>query len=1201
MKWTDAQYDAINADGCGLLVSAAAGSGKTAVLVERVTRLVIEKETGLERMLIVTFTNAAAAEMKEKIYKSLTKALAQTDSGSDRAAYLRRQINGMANAKICTFHKFAMSILRDYYQVIGEKPGFSVCDDARRQLFLTESMNELFEDCFAKKDEDFLFLMDRYTDSKDDEALRRLISDFREFLQSLPYPGEWAEDMAEGRLFDTEAVIGRVRDDALVRFRLMKGYQQQCVDMLTRAQDPGSGSIAPRRIANLQADADGIDAVIYALENGSLQDGIDAVNAFKRVRNSNIPSENLVWNLVKDSIEPFRDNVKALLDDVQKQTAGLSREALETEKELMLPYLRALKKMAEELDLRYAAKKRAAGFIDYSDMEHFALKILENDRAAEEYRQQFDYIFIDEYQDSNTVQEELIRRISREDNLFMVGDVKQCIYRFRLADPGIFLGKYKSIKAGRMPSSRVIDLNSNFRSKAPVIDLVNGVYSVLMRPETTGIVYDEDAALREGAPYTGPYTYEPGLYLVERNLLEDEASGPAEGEASSVSSGGDDTDFGAQLAEELADMKAADFDAAQAVRLIKAHHGKTVIHTGDGDRPLEYRDMVILLPQVKGVGEIYYSALADAGIPVYMERNEGYFNTPEVAAVLNLLRIIDNGSKDVSLISVLRFPVFGFTDEELARIRIYADKCFPEKYRWPFYKAFGLYARQGSDELLRARCGDFLDKLQQWRRQSRYMPMGSFLWDLINDTGLLSFITALPGGPQRRANLRALVERAADFEAGSAVGLYGFISYIEAVKDKVDVGEVKIFSEDSDAVRIMTIHKSKGLEFPFVLLCGMNKKLSGNSGRGARKWAVYHKDMGCCMQLVNPKTGVCFKPAAFKLMERQQEAETLAEKIRLLYVAMTRPKDILYITAAVTDAAGIMSRPKKLPGDLKGASTYLDLLLFAEPRINIERVTAEDLSGIINTEKERRADLSRLLDEGFGLDMSKLPLSLEELRLRVDFDPRAFENSTQKRKYSVSQLAEIERLRHPELAPYKSSPAVPSFISPVRRLSGAARGTAYHTVMEHIPFCAEGKSPEDIAAFIQYLRDRFILDPREARSVDPARIAAFFSSDIGRRACRAEELYKESSFTLRELYEGREIMVQGTIDCCFLEDDKWVLVDYKSNYIDPEDIEEAMKELKIAYLPQLRQYRLALEKISGKTVKEAVLYLFGQNRELRIE
>ena len=1174
MIWTERQEKAITSRGKSLLVSAAAGSGKTAVLVERVKKLVMEEDVSLDRMLIVTFTNAAASEMKERIYTALSKELSKDGLSRDRQNWLRAQMGLVGRANISTFSKFALEIVHRYYHAAGLKPNLAVCDEARTAILKREAMDELMDRCYEEDQPEFRAFLDCCANSRGDKAVRGMIEAFHRFLQSLPDPEEWAERLLEHPENTEASYRDFILQQTKRRVKLAEGYFRMAGSALAEL---------PKLQAKNACDADFLASLGALLEQGDLAGALDAASSYSYVRMSAAKDEKEGWELAKDRVNALREKAKKHFNDARTAYGPFAGETLRKEREMGLPYLRTLVSLTRRFSSLYGAKKSLLGVLDFPDIEHYALRILSNEEVRREYREKFEYVFVDEYQDSDMVQEELIGRVSRPDNVFRVGDVKQSIYKFRLAEPELFLARANMLRPGKNPDGELLDLNSNFRSKREVIDLVNSVFRPLMTEETAGMQYTEDEALVKGSAYEGPLSYPPVFSLID-------ASAPEDG----TESGGDED--AEEMDGEIEDLKAAELEALHAADLIRRYHGKPIYDDKlQRERPLRYRDMAILLRAVRGDGEVFYQTLSDAGIPVYLERSEGYFDTVEIAVFLNLLRIIDNRSQDVPLLSVLRSPVFGFNASQLAAIRIWAKAR--GDVRAPYNRIFAQYQEEGPDGPLKEKCRDFSAKLDRWRKLSRHMPLGDFLWQLLTESGYAAFASAVPAGTQRLANLRALADKAQIYESENAGGLYGFISYVDAINDrggKVETGQVKILSESEDVVRIMTIHKSKGLEFPFVLLAGLGKRFNKTKPPGAD----FHKKFGAALRLRSPGTGLYCDPLSLQMIRKKKDAEELAENIRVLYVALTRPKDIVLMSAAVRDPEKrIQAAEYTLPGDLESSRDYAGWLLpLLLPLGCVKRVTREELSAQHVKQQVQMHRFAEQLEHGFRVSADELPVTKEEIAYRLDFCYDPPEAQLEKRKYSVSQIAAMEREKLPQL-PKKLVPEGED----EARLDAAARGTAYHMVMEHLPFTPEEKDPDSIRVFMESLVSRGILTQAEFDAVDPRRISAFFASQTGQEALAAKELYKEAPFTMRHCLNGRQVLVQGTIDCYFRRGDGWVLVDYKSNYVNKGDPEAEMKRLRAEYLPQLALYREALEGITGLPVKKAILYLFGIDKEISID
>lgn len=1185
MAWTPRQQEAIEKRNTDLLVSAAAGSGKTSVLVERVRRLVMEENVSIDSMLIVTFTNAAAAEMKERIYAALTKELSSPDLGKDRKAYLRNQLSLIGRANICTFHKFALEIVHRYYHVIGIAPGLAICDDGRRELIMREAMDELMESRYQEGGPDFRAFLDCFSTSKGDEPAREAIRSFHRFLESLAEPESWMEEASGSRDF-AEAGKKYIDELTLRRCDLAVMYFEKAQDLMTEV---------PKLAAKNGEDLEFAGGLLDIAKAQGLEGVLPLISGYSFKRMSPSKDEKEVWADLKAAVGSLRDAGKRHLKYIKDSLPALADPGTENQRILLQNIIDTLISLTKEFSSRYDAKKAQLGLLDFADAEHYALRILKDEEVCREYRDKFSCIFVDEYQDSNAVQECLIAKVSRGSNVFRVGDVKQSIYKFRQAQPELFMERYAGCKSGELPGE-VIDLNSNFRSKKEVIDLVNRIFENLMTKSSAGMDYTEDEALRRGSSYEGPIAYRPKLYLIDTASMDLAPADPkaeegAENPAIELSA----------VDSEIEELKSAELEAVKAASIIREYHGK-LIHDDkkNVDRPLEFRDMAVLMRATKTMGEVFYRVFTEAGIPVYMERSEGYFDAVEIQVFLNLLKIIDNCGRDIPLLSVLCAPVFGFCAEELADVRIWAIE--QGERRREYNKIFREYAEKGPEGPLKTKCRAFLDRLERWQLEAKYTPLADFIWQLLNETGYSVFAASCPSGEQRLANLRALADKAAAYESENSGGLFGFISYVEAInsrKGKVGTGLAGVLSENADVVRIMTVHKSKGLEFPFVLLSGLGKKF----GSGGNTKAVFHKDFGLSLKLSNPKNNLSYEPASFRLIKAKMKAEDLAEEIRVLYVALTRPKDIVVMTAAAANPQSLVDlAPCRIAEDVEETTNFLSMILPAAGNaLDIIIENKYSLFTAVKEEKDSLKDLEKGLNDGFPVEEELLPLPKEELRSRLSFSFEPEKSMLEKRKYSVSQIAAMEK------KVYKRPPRVLAVEMAGEdgaaevALDAAERGTAYHGVMEHIAFTPEGKSPEEIRGFIDGLAASNILTAAEAKVVDERKIAAFFKSDTGKRVLASREVHKEASFTMRHEYGGRPVLVQGTIDCYFEEDGGWVLVDYKTNRMDKTRLAEEEQRLRDEYLPQLDLYRKALEGSTGKPVKKAVLYLFEEDKEISID
>ncbi|MDR0817893.1 MAG: UvrD-helicase domain-containing protein, partial [Clostridiales Family XIII bacterium] len=822
-EWTNAQREAIELRDSNILVSAAAGSGKTAVLVERIRRLVIDEKIPFTSMLVVTFTEAAASEMKQKLVDSANATLEETGD-----TWLRNQLRGIGSANISTFHAFALSILKRYYYLIGMEPAFNVLDDYRSEFLKGEAMDLLFDETFDGDAGELTKLLRRYATPRNEDAVRGMIGDAYEFIRNQPEPFGWLDEQIESLssgqegFLKSKAFTGLCKD---IGNKLSKA-EEILIGIGQLLEENGCCGLSEKNAADLAE----MRAVKAVFNGGDGWDDTGAQAGFTFQRFTAKKDEKESYAVIKDLIGKRRDSVKKILKDLKTNYFARPLEDLSSDVVDTLPSLLTLAKLLRRYDGIYSERKRAAGSIDFGDIEHLALEILKNEAVCAEYRDKFDYIFIDEYQDSNYIQETLIGRISREDNVFMVGDVKQSIYKFRNAEPELFIGKYKSFPD--MDKCSIIDLNLNFRSKGGVIGSVNSVFECLMAEHISDVPYDDSAALKQGIVCDELWDVPTELYIIDKTRGETEGAGPSDSDP---------------IDDEVLAMKDAEREALLAAGLIAEARGTLIFDSKTGEeRPVGYSDIVILLREVRTSGQIYADTLMSAGIPAFADSGDGYLDAIEIETFVSLLRVIDNLRQDVPLAAALYSPVFGFTLEELVQIRA----AQPDGN---FYKAFlnsaeqtadcvevsSLRAKRGNPDadftgLLRSarnddrssalshKCAVALSKIEEWRTSERFMELSDFIWMLMKESGWYDFVSALPGGAQRLANLRALVTRAAGFQTGHVRRLFSFLRYLDSIREKrIELPPAKLITEGDDVVRIMTIHKSKGLEFPYVIIGGL--------------------------------------------------------------------------------------------------------------------------------------------------------------------------------------------------------------------------------------------------------------------------------------------------------------------------------------------------------------------------------------------
>ena len=1134
MDWTEEQKDSIEIRDTDLLVSASAGAGKTAVLVERIKRQIIEEGADVTDFLVVTFTNAAASEMKAKIREALLK---EMEDHGEKRVFLKKQINDLHRAQISTFHSFAAKIVGEYFHILRLEPGLKFCDEAEAELLMSGAMEATFAEFFAEDHKGFTDFLKSYSSPKSDKTIKKDLIELYKAIRNMPDYWEsfsaMIDDVRSGRNDDAEKYM---------LARLLKLAEKAYRQFGAAAEKAEEYGFEERE--HILEEGEKVKSLLYAgsiEEYGKILENIEfsslRFTGYAKYKEtiSGKGSTKEEYESRKGEVQALRNNGKSLItgkrseyiSEVGPTEDGHMRDELgdrgETVKEILI-----------SLENHYRDLKKERKVMDFSDSEHYALEILKNDHVRREIREKYKYILVDEYQDSNYLQESMIKAISSGNNVFMVGDLKQSIYGFRMAEPDIFKEKYEKYSHGE--EGRTIDLNSNFRSKNGIIGFVNRVFSDLMEGYEKG-------ALKLGVENENDISYSPKLYLIETGNRE-----------------------GAPREDDPADRKEkpgkVETEAELAAGIIGDSIGKVEIYDRKNGlrRPLEKRDIAILLRTFKGRGEKYYEALMNKGIDAYVDDNSGYFDKMEVSTFTDLLRVIDNEKRDIPLLSVLRSGIFGFTVNELAEIKIGTDKG-------AFHERFRSYGENGQDEILREKIDRTLKRIRDWKEDARVTAVSRLIWKLMEDTGYYLYAGALPGGDQRQANLRTYADRAAAFEKKGDSSLGGFLRYIEMLieKDDIKIPQTKMVSEGMDAVRIMSIHKSKGLEFPMVLLCDAGREKQGR--RDKANWWDLDKDLGFGMTYVDIREKWKADTAVKRAIKIKKTEREQREEERILYVALTRACDDLRILATVDSEDKLRSSFEK--------KTLVEMVYDAFNREDIIRHRAEDIWK--TTPENEYTDMGSEKGDIFT-DAAKPDISDEVCR-RLDYKYPYEEQLVQKSKVSVSELSGKGKVRE--------QLKVPVFIEEKVK-TGAELGTLVHLVMEHIPFRKMCDSPEQtLGSTLEQMVEDKIIDETQRSMVDAGKIRGFFSTEIGKQAVSADmtgNLHKEKRFTMLHEEDGENMMVQGIIDCYFETDQGIVLIDFKTDK-DTSNMTEK-------YGKQIRLYAEALRKATGREVKSAYLYLF---------
>jgi len=1136
IKWTDKQNATIENRKNNILVSAAAGSGKTAVLVERIKQLIIFDEVSIDRILVVTFTKAAASEMKEKLLAALNKAVSLYP---EKVALLRKQLDLINRANISTFHSFALEVIRKYFHIIQLDPGFKVCDQAESSIMKAEGMDRVFDQLFENGDPDFIQFIDHYGSPKNETQLKKNLIAIYDTIRSIPDSLNWLESAVQQTnlpkdLFIASPVMIYLNHHLNHKIRQSTQFLHKAIMLL---EENGFDAQAGKCMLELNR----LEEISECLR---IEGVIAAGRLIVQYKGETIrvsKKQEADYAEIKELVKGLREQAKGIIKDLKEKFFSVAWSVYMDDMHKTYESGVTLFRIISNFDSVYEQIKRDNGLLDFSDIEHFAIKILENPVVALEYRQKFEYIFIDEYQDSNILQERIIDSIKSPNNVFMVGDIKQSIYKFRLAEPEIFQQKYNFFKSNNAPDSISIDLNQNFRSKPPIITAVNGIFSHLME-------YDDDAALHGEIQQADISHYPVEMVIVDGKTTEN--GGVRE------------------VDEAIEELRLVELEAMEAAAIIKQSLGQPIYDSKRGEiRKLRQKDIVILMHGVKGKASTYYETLQDAEINCYVDDHTGYFDTIEITQFLDVLKVIDNFKKDISLIGVLHSPFFNFTVQDFIEIR---SQCPGHA----FYEAFLQFSLIGKNTILRKKIQDTLDKINGWKKSSKYQPINEFSWNLMIDSGFYAYMGGLPGGSLRQANLRIFVERARSFRNTGDGSIYGFIRYINTLAEKeVETEQAKIVGENDDVVRVMTIHKSKGLEFPMVIVASLGSRFIFDK---IERTGVVHKDLGVGLTRVDPNGHWYRNTIIQHVIAAKKREEELAEAVRVLYVAFTRAMDKLILLSAVKDWE---KEKSKIETGFKAETNYLGMLFphLASGNIALRIKDREDLTRHVKETSYRNATIRHYIDD---LDANlaecneKGAIELSEARLSYIY-PFVSDLMT-KSKFSVSEI--ISQKNH-EVAIGK-----PNFMAEKRQLASTEFGNIIHIVMEHID-PLQYHEINYIANYLEDLVNRELLLPSEKAVVKTELILAFAQSDIGKRLSKATNPHREEPFNFLYDLNDKQVMIQGIVDCWFEEGDKIVIIDYKAGSERTTMIDQ--------YDQQLKLYRDGLEATLNKQVKETCLYFFG--------
>lgn len=1302
VKWTEDQQKAIDIRYRNILVSAAAGSGKTAVLVERIIKIITDRDNpvDIDKLLIVTFTNAAAAEMRERIGEAINKKIKEDPNNRN----LQTQLILLNKASISTLHSFCLNLIKNNFHQIDIEPSFRVGDTTEINLLKVEALEELMEAKYNEGSTEFLQLVESYCDNKTDRAISDIILRLYNFAMSMASPAQWLREKAEvfnvGEDFSfqklpfKDALLRELREELIHALEV----NNQGMDIILE------NSFMEKYTSTFEADGEILEKTLEIIE-GELKSGREYIEgaSFGRIPTIKLSGEEAA---IKDQVKAMRDSCKDIFNSVRsKILTATSPETIEQTKKLY-PLMKELSNLVLEFKEAFDKKKRERGIIDFNDQEHFALDILREkedktkpSNVALELRNKFEEILVDEYQDSNNVQEEIINLICRKEkgkrNVFMVGDLKQSIYRFRMAKPELFKEKKGSYTKDGDDLNALITLHKNFRSREEIIDGINFIFKAVMSEEVGELTYDEGEELKVGASYKA---YEEDGNVggaVEFNLINLDDSVAEKGteeeselaldhykmkteEVSKEGSGEDEEPSEEQLEkEELDAIQVEARFVAKRIRQLMEAEGENSLKVYDKHiddyRRVTYKDIIILLRSSNKLSPIFIEEFKKQGIPLFAEGGGGYFDTLEVKTIISTLEIIDNPIQDIPLIAVLRSPIGGFTTDELADIRLFnrgvdfynamvgmiedneeTNSMEIENSMEKFEESNGEYNSGSYD--LKHKIRSFLSRINKWRYESRYTPINQLIWEIITDTGYYGYVGALPGGEQRQANLKILFKRAKDFERTSYRGLYSFINFINNVKSSSeDMGSAKIIGENEDVVRIMSIHKSKGLEFPVVFLCGLGKRFNEGDLKGK---ILFHQELGYGPIFIDLDKRVSYNTAQREFISKKIQGENKSEEMRLLYVALTRAKEKLIL---VGSSKGIDKKLEKWSGaDLdsensikvnyvKNQKTYMDwigaalmnhrdgeaLRHYNGSNIAKNQLIEDNSKFRVNIFFKEEFRSCEVAEEEKGTVEEKIERLISDepcekyedfIKNRLDYkydyeeatkmptvttvtDLKEFENKANHKKVHIEKSKEDEIAADYFEDEYIDSiygkgsddegvkkftklMQTPLFLQEKKGLTSSEIGTAYHNIMQRLNL-KEEITKENIKNQINSMVNKELITLESAKAVKADKIFNFFSSEMGARVIEA---YRAGTLK-RELPFRVEIpstRLYPTIDKEKYAEEKLLLRGVIDCYFESNN-EGIIIDYKTDYVPESKIEEIKERyKVQLDYYSEAVKNAFGQ-------
>jgi len=1192
MQWTEEQKQAIYEKDSNILVAAAAGSGKTAVLVERIINKIINENIDIDKLLVVTFTNAAASEMRERVLNAIYKKIDENPD-DDR---LQRQVTLLNKASICTIDSFCLDVVRNNFFEIDISQNFRIGDTTEIEILKQEVIEDLFEEKYENEDKDFEKLINTYTSYKDDTPLKELILKIYTYIQSNPFPEKWLNEKIE--MFNLSDKLDQDFAQTIWGKQLLKQVEEILQDGIIKLEAEKANLAKYTELSKyyiiINDDIEQLEMLKANLDSWDKADTIASGIKFKTwAVDKKIALE------AKDIAKITRDSVKDSLKKVlEKILIFDSKEANEDIND-MYEVLKKLEKIILEFGEKFTKRKKERNIVDFSDVEHFALKILLDENAqpteiAKKYQEKFAEIAIDEYQDSNLVQEYILTSISRGNNIFMVGDVKQSIYKFRQARPDLFLGKYKTYqtKANKTEQDDLkIQLFKNFRSRKEVLDFSNMIFASIMTEELGELNYTLDEYLNLGASYEDTkqdLRAEIDILNIEESPEFSDDENEEEDEIERVENIELEAKFVANRIKQLIENKFQVYDAKKQEK-----------------RDIKYKDIVVLLRSTKEPAPIFEKEILNLGMPVFSDASSEYLESIEIQTIMNLLRIIDNPLQEIPLIAVMRSSIGGFTDNELVQIRL------SDKYD-NFYNAI-LKSKKDVETGLRNKIDKFLNNLEMWRKEQEYLSLDELIWKIYNDTGYYNYVGLMVNGEIRQANLKMLFERAKQCESISFKGLFNFINYIEKIKtSSKDMDSAKVIGENDDVIRIMSIHKSKGLEFPVVFLSGTGKQFNMQD---LNNKILLHPEIGIGVKYIDYDRQIEYDTLSKQAMKNQIMLETLSEEMRVLYVALTRAKEKLIITGYSTaekqkEIDELKYKYSELnPILLKKYKSYLDWmkLVYVYQQEEMEKLATvqiyekNEILKMCKGEETKEEDTAKqILDKLSSADIDSK--EQEEVIKILEYEYKNIVATTLKTKMSVTEIKEREKKEPTPNYPREKKEPTPNFLAEETVITNAQKGTLIHLCMQKLDLSKAIYTYDNVKQLVAELEAKKIITAKEAEAININKIYQFTKSQIWREMIQAKEVQREKPFYInipaKEIYNEdleEKILVQGIIDLYYItQADELVLVDFKTDFVENRDENILIDK----YKTQLDLYKRALESATGQKVSRVYIYSTYLEKEI---